>query len=219
MSRKLPDTAQAAPAAAGKHGAPLIAARTLRQLYHDLRHAREAVFPAALLNLRAGDTVLTSSPGLLETISLPRGVRAAAVEDFAAAVGVALEKKLRQKGGIVLMFATGRQPDARTLTLLARERLPLVAAMIGKAAAAGSLRGDETRDENLLPAIPVDQHDAVAIYRVAFESIQRARNGGGPTLIHCIPFHVNSRQQAQDPLAIMEHYLTGKGLLRRQSKQ
>ncbi len=59
------------------------------------------------------------------------------------------------------------------------------------------------------PGITVDGSDAVAVYRVAQEAIERARFGGGPTLIEAqiLPGYGSS-----DPIAAMECYLTGKGL-------
>jgi hypothetical protein len=43
-----------------------------------------------------------------------------------------------------------------------------------------------------VPAIPVDAADPVALYRVAQESIGHARIGGGPALIECIAFALES---------------------------
>ena len=78
------------------------------------------------------------------------------------------------------------------------------------------------------PGITVDGKDAVAVYRVAQEAIERARCGGGPTLIeaqtspgYChaeidpakyrAPSEV-AEWESSDPIAAMERYLTGKGL-------
>jgi TPP-dependent pyruvate/acetoin dehydrogenase alpha subunit len=58
------------------------------------------------------------------------------------------------------------------------------------------------------PRITVDGNDIVAVYRVAFESIQRVRLGRGPTLIEC------RRWVAADPILNMENYLAQKGLFR-----
>ncbi len=63
------------------------------------------------------------------------------------------------------------------------------------------------------PSIAVDGNDVVAVYRVASESIARARQGRGPTLIEC------KRWQADDPILNMEKYLTGKGLFTRALKR
>ena len=58
------------------------------------------------------------------------------------------------------------------------------------------------------PGIIVDGHDAVAVWRVAHESIQRARRGSGPTLIECQMQSANP----QDPLTHLEHYMKKRGL-------
>ena len=52
-----------------------------------------------------------------------------------------------------------------------------------------------------VPGITVDGNDVVAVYRVAEESVRRAREGHGPTLIDC------KIDPARDPLAFMEDYL------------
>ena len=52
-----------------------------------------------------------------------------------------------------------------------------------------------------VPGITVDGNDVVAVYRVAEESVRRAREGHGPTLIEC------KIDPARDPLAFMEDYL------------
>jgi hypothetical protein len=61
-----------------------------------------------------------------------------------------------------------------------------------------------------VPGIPVDADDAVAIYRVAQESIGRARIGGGPALMECVPFVVQGKGKnaaASDGIAGLESYL------------
>jgi pyruvate dehydrogenase E1 component alpha subunit len=78
----------------------------------------------------------------------------------------------------------------------------------------------------------VDSSDTVAIYRVSFEAIRRAREGHGPTLILCIPCRhdaektaaaqprhstdsrrsSNLRWKPHDPVLFMENYLRQKGL-------
>ena len=62
-----------------------------------------------------------------------------------------------------------------------------------------------------VPGIPVDGADAVAMYRVAFEALQRARNGGGPTLMEAkiLP---EIHPATGSPLAVMERYMEQRGL-------
>ena len=57
------------------------------------------------------------------------------------------------------------------------------------------------------PAIIVDGHDAVAVWRVTQESIHRARQGAGPTLIECD----SELSSGADPLAHLEHYMRKRG--------
>jgi TPP-dependent pyruvate/acetoin dehydrogenase alpha subunit len=67
-----------------------------------------------------------------------------------------------------------------------------------------------------VPAIAVDADDPVAIYRVAQESIGRARAGGGPALIECVPFILeavsNRRAPTPDALAALEQYTLQRGV-------
>ena len=56
-----------------------------------------------------------------------------------------------------------------------------------------------------IPGIIVDGRDVVAVWRVAQESIHRARNGAGATLIDC------ATGSARDPLEHMEHYMRKRG--------
>jgi hypothetical protein len=64
-----------------------------------------------------------------------------------------------------------------------------------------------------MPVIAVDGNDAVAVYRVAQESIAHARSGSGPTLIvgRIGEWH-NDAGEYTDPILRMEAYLAAKGL-------
>lgn len=63
-----------------------------------------------------------------------------------------------------------------------------------------------------LPCITVDGHDVVAAYRVAHEAIERARRDRGPTLIQLATYKIGS-SAFTDPVADMQNYLRGRGLL------
>jgi acetoin:2,6-dichlorophenolindophenol oxidoreductase subunit alpha len=76
-----------------------------------------------------------------------------------------------------------------------------------------------------VPAITVDASDAVAVYRVAFEAIARARQGRGASLLECLTLpgaivpgdasevedSVSALSTADSP-SIMEGYLKSKGI-------
>lgn len=76
-----------------------------------------------------------------------------------------------------------------------------------------------------VPAIAVDALDAVAVYRVAYEAIIRARQGRGATLLQCavhsgMPDKATQRISepsanpalTADPVSLMENYLKRKGI-------
>lgn len=67
-----------------------------------------------------------------------------------------------------------------------------------------------------IPAMATDRNDAVAIYRVAQESLGRARSGGGPALIECAPFVLHGasgRGQTADALAVIEQYTLARTIV------
>ena len=81
-----------------------------------------------------------------------------------------------------------------------------------------------------LPGIQVDGNDILAVYSAAQEAVQRARTGGGPTLIECVTYRLMMHTTAddpkryrsdeevekwskRDPLPRFQKYLMDKGLL------
>src|SRR5262249_24241143 len=96
----------------------------------------------------------------------------------------------------------------------AAEQLPILFVCDG-----GSTRQDLAAKayEHGLPGIPVDGHDAVAIYRVASESLAHARQGNGPTLIECKPWTAGKAKK-RDAVRNMEEYLLRKGLFSAQQR-
>jgi hypothetical protein len=69
-----------------------------------------------------------------------------------------------------------------------------------------------------VPGIATDASDAVAIYRVAQESLGRARAGGGPALIECVPFILanpskSRTEQTASAVAAIEHYILARSIL------
>jgi pyruvate dehydrogenase E1 component alpha subunit len=81
-----------------------------------------------------------------------------------------------------------------------------------------------------VPGIQVDGNDILAVYSAASEAVERARSGGGPTLIECVTYRLMMHTtaddpkryrseeevemwQRRDPLPRFQTYLIGKGLL------
>ena len=50
-----------------------------------------------------------------------------------------------------------------------------------------------------IPGIQVDGNDILAAYAAAKEAVERARSGGGPTLIECVTYRMTVHTTADDP--------------------
>jgi pyruvate dehydrogenase E1 component alpha subunit len=99
-------------------------------------------------------------------------------------------------------------------------------------------RARQTRSKTLaqkavaygIPGIQVDGNDILAVYAAAGEAVERARTGGGATLIECVTYRMavhttaddpkRYRSEAEveewrrkDPIARFQGYLKAKGLL------
>jgi 2-oxoisovalerate dehydrogenase E1 component alpha subunit len=152
----------------------------------------------------------------------------AAQLNFAA--GIAWAAKAANHKGVVMAFCGSVQTSSAqlqpTLRFIAQQRLPLLILARsgipsrrippGKKNQAASLTGHARACG--IPVIPVDRADVVAMYRVAFESIHKARHGGGPTVIEAAAWQLPTKGGTKegdlptDPIARMEAYLAGKGL-------
>lgn len=81
-----------------------------------------------------------------------------------------------------------------------------------------------------MPGRLVDGNDAAAVHEVLAAAVRRAREGGGPTLVEAITYRVEAHTNADDatryrgdaevetwrqhdPIALLEHELTTRGLL------
>ncbi len=81
-----------------------------------------------------------------------------------------------------------------------------------------------------MPGYHVDGNDIAAVYVVVMEALERARSGGGPSMIECLTYrmepHTNSDDpsryrdaadveawKGRDPVARLERYLEAKGAL------
>ncbi len=151
---------------------------------------------------------------------------------LSVASGVAMAMKAAGKGNIVLVLCgvsgTAGKPWQNALSFAGTHCLPLVVLVQLKAPihAVSTKHNAVSANLNLkgrpcgFPVIPVDAHDAVAMYRVAQESIHKARYGGGPTLIEATTFRAPKRSppanfrdvHATDAIARMEDYLKAKGV-------
>jgi pyruvate dehydrogenase E1 component alpha subunit len=193
------------------------------------------------MDLVAGDTVRTTGHGVVEGfltgMPLPRAIGleqpdTEAGADFADAMhnalGAALSHKATKDGKVSVVF-WGKEVSpcwSHALEIARTHGLPMIfvrhsASENGRAPRTKLAKGEEIPggpDDLGLPTITVDGNDVVAVYRVAHESIARARRGRGPTLIECGAFQPNGYNKGADSIAGMENYLRGKGLFKREMK-
>ena len=183
-----------------------------------------AAATAVLMDLRGQD--LVTSAAEVPVVRLLRGEKAAVVlrereargEEGARllhAVGVALRSRTRKDAKVTVVFWRDAALELwRDVLEMARAHtLPMI--LVCPVSDPGNdKRGLAPGTE--LPRITADGYDAVAMYRVAHEAIDRARRNRGATLIECAAFRVEGeRGRHGDAVLNMERYLRGKGLLRR----
>lgn len=141
------------------------------------------------------------------------------IEALSDAVG----DRMRKTGRITVIFFEGTassrvMQEARAMAIAARLPVLLVENLSTKRQRdASKKKGTWTALE--YPSIPVDAQDVIAMYRVAHESIERARDGGGPTHIVSVRWQVAGsagkragKAAAQDAVQHLEEWLTARGL-------
>jgi pyruvate dehydrogenase E1 component alpha subunit len=150
-------------------------------------------------------------PSVLQTLHFDQRI--------ALATGAACLHQAQDKGNLVMAFVQQDEiGEARSSLRFAHDHcLPIIYVLLEKPSFKASRRS-LGRNPSSMPIIPVDQIDVVAVYRVSFEAIDKARRGAGPTLIQCVrgpksAAHRRSGQsESRDPLLYMELYLRKKNL-------
>jgi acetoin:2,6-dichlorophenolindophenol oxidoreductase subunit alpha len=140
-------------------------------------------------------------------------------ERLRMAMGAALSFKTLRRANVVVAYVrhgeVGKGVWRKVLELAARLELPVIFVVLP--AAKGERRDGMaslgvTTARWGVPGIPVDAGDAVALYRVAQESLGRTRGGDGPVLIECVAYRAEGSGGAAsgDPLGEMKEFLLGR---------
>lgn len=133
------------------------------------------------------------------------------------ALGAAQSFKTLGRENIVVVYVRAREASGsswwRTLSTAAKFELPIIFVVLpgmrdNKVGQSTSAKAQACG----VPGFPVDASDAVALYRVAQESIGRTRGDGGPVLIECMKYaSATKRKHApDDPVAQMKSFLLGR---------
>jgi hypothetical protein len=215
-------------AANGKHGHSLISDATFRQLYEltlrlrlGLHQAnghgqplagREASLAAVSSDLRSGDALVADQP-LPTAIHLTEPATPFA-ERVIAAIARATADRLKRNARVTVIFSGRADLMCEAHALAAAARLPVLFVEDAPAApktSSSRTRGKSAPGANLPITIPVDAQDIIALYRVAHESIVRAREGSGPTRILCASWPARNGE-TEDAVEHLERWLEARGL-------
>lgn len=134
------------------------------------------------------------------------------------AVGLAWGMKYRKQPQVAMTFfgdgATSEGDFHEALNFAAVFQVPVVFVCQNNQWAISVPRDKQTRSKTLaqkalaydMPGVQVDGNDILAVYSVAREAVERARSGGGPTLIECVTYRMSVHTTADDPT----RYRTGE---------
>jgi pyruvate dehydrogenase E1 component subunit alpha len=158
------------------------------------------------------------------------------------AVGLGYAIKYRRKDDVALVFlgdgATSEGDFHEAMNFAGVFQTPTVFVCQNNQWAISMPRSKQSRSKTLaqkalaygVPGIQVDGNDVLATYAAAKEAIDRARSGGGPTLIENVTYRLEvhstsddpkryrtdeevQQWQKRDPLPRFQKYLIDKGLL------
>lgn len=178
----------------------------------------ESLLAALVFQLRSSDTLVTHGNDPLPKVALSHlaldreqvNSTGTAAECAALATGMAMRKRNSASHKGLLPITVALLADypslAADLPLIARHHLAL---LIIVQSPADTRAATEARNRaTTVPVLPVDDSDAVAVCRVLQESLLRARQGLGGTVLHAVRM-----QPAPDAVAGMEERLRRRGLL------
>lgn len=196
---------------------------------------REAMLAGVAADLRAGDALAaeygdwvaaTLHEEMPNELSLPVPVSSFA-DQVIGLVSSAVAERMRKSGRVTTIFLRGGSKDPvieEAQRMAAQARLPIL--FVEDAAAAQTSpvrqkRGKASPPSPEMPSIPVDSQDVIAIYRVAHESIARAREDSGPTRIVCLDWQASAgvRKAPQPAVENLERWLAARGLPLQQWRQ
>jgi pyruvate dehydrogenase E1 component alpha subunit len=132
------------------------------------------------------------------------------------AAGLAWGKKLRGENVVAMAFfgdgATSEGEFHEGVNLAAVMNAPAVFICNNNHWAISTPLEAQTRAESLaakavgygIPGVTVDGLDVLAVYGAARDAVERARSGGGPTLVECVHYRVAPHATADDPRSYID---------------
>jgi pyruvate dehydrogenase E1 component alpha subunit len=196
---------------------------------------------------RSLESIIIYNNGYNEGADIPEGrndmpISVPVGSQIIHAVGLGWAALYRKKDDVAMTFfgdgATSQGDFHEGLNFAAVFQVPVIFVCQNNHWAISVPLSKQTRSKTLaqkalaygMPGIQVDGNDILAVYAAAREAVERARSGGGPTLIECVTYRMMMHTTAddpkryrtdeevekwrkRDPLIRFEKYLLDKGLL------
>ena len=233
------------PPISGQEAAHLGTAATLQPSDWFVPAFRETA--AEIWRGRSLESIILYNAGFNEGVDLPEGSNDLPISipvgsQILHAVGLAWAARYRQTDNVAMAFfgdgATSEGDFHEGLNFASVFQTPAIFVCQNNQWAISIPRAKQTRSKTLaqkalaygMPGVQVDGNDILAVYVAAHEAVQRARNGGGPTLIECVTYRMAVHTTAddpkryrtdeeveqwkkKDPIARFQNYLMKKGVI------
>jgi pyruvate dehydrogenase E1 component alpha subunit len=233
------------PPISGQEAAHLGAAAVLRPGDWFVPAFRETA--AEIWRGRSLESVILYNNGFNEGVDIPEGSNDLPISipvgsQILHAVGLGWAARYRQTDNVAMAFfgdgATSEGDFHEGLNFASVFQAPAIFVCQNNHWAISLPRSKQTRSKTLaqkalaynMPGIQVDGNDILAVYAAAREAVDRARSGGGPTLIECVTYRMAVHTTAddpkryrtaeeveqwkkRDPITRFKNYLTDKGVL------
>jgi len=171
---------------------------------------------AEIMRGRSMESVLLYYNGFNEGTILPKGQKdlpmaVPVASQILHAVGLGWAAGYRRTDEVVMTFfgdgATSEGDFHEGLNFAAVYQSPVIFVCQNNQWAISIPLSKQTHSETLaqkalaygMPGIQVDGNDILAVYAATKEAIDRARSGGGPTLIECVTYRIMMHTTADDP--------------------
>ncbi len=202
------------PPISGQEAAHLGAAAVLRSADWFVPAFRETA--AEIWRGRSLESVILYYNGFKEGVDIPEGsndlpLSVPVGSQIIHAVGLGWAARYRQTDNVAMAFfgdgATSEGDFHEGLNFAGVFQAPVIFVCQNNHWAISFPRSKQTRSKTLaqkalaygMPGIQVDGNDILAVYAAAREAVDRARSGGGPTLIECVTYRMAVHTTADDP--------------------
>ena len=202
----------------------------------DSGRGQEACRVAVVQGLAEGDLVAEAQAGPVMALLLGAELRqalegdglgaalpfvASARDRLHGALGAAMALRATKSRGVVVAYVKREEADEKVwkdvLSVASQQNLPMIFVVLPALEKTGksSERAIVSKVAKgcQVPGMAVEASDAIALYRVAQESLGRIRGGGGPVLIECITYHLQGERNGKisDPVVEMREHLLERG--------